>query len=161
MFAESYPKRFTLAKQADVSFAERELVFTQTDHSARAPDVNGAESGLIIIFVTGEEVEDVVLARIGTGLERGPGYGRDRGNGRRQWFEAALLPQFCQIRQFAVCEELFGKTVIHAVEAENYAFFYFASRESVPAADGPDQIADGPGEQGQKRREQGREDSEE
>ena len=83
------PKRAALAKQSDVGPAQGQSVLAQADGSPRRADLHGTQSRLVGPQVRREEVEDVVLARIDPGLERGPSDGRNGRDGGGQRFEAA------------------------------------------------------------------------
>ena len=108
-----------------------------------------------------EEVEDVVLARIHAGLERGPRDRRDRRHGRAERPETAFVPQRREVGQLALVEHLFGEPMVHSVEAEDHDPLHPAPPQRSPPEQGPRQQTDRPGEDRDESREDRGEDREE
>ena len=73
VLAQDGPERFALAEQANVRFPDRDFVLSNFDLSAGAADVHGTQLGQVRTFITGQEIEDIVLAGVDAGLETGPG----------------------------------------------------------------------------------------
>ena len=88
VLAEDVPERLALAEQPHIGLAQGDPVFPQPDRPTGRPDLDRTQLGVVVVRIRGQEVEDVVLARVDAGLERGPRDGRERRHGRAERPEA-------------------------------------------------------------------------
>src|SRR5262249_29130284 len=102
VLAQDVPERLALPQQPNVRLAQRDPVLSQADRTAGRPNFHRAQLGLIAAEVGGQEIKDVVLARIDAGLKGGPGDRREWRQGGAKRFETTLSAELGQMGELTL-----------------------------------------------------------
>ena len=135
--AEHGPERFRPPEHADLRLLQRDLPLAELQEALDPADVGRGQLGQVAPQVAVEEVEDVVLARIGPGRERRPGDRRQRREGAGDPPVAALLAEDLEVGQLALLHHPLGQPRILAVETDEHEPPDVRLRRLLPPHDPP------------------------
>ena len=114
--AEDAPEWATLSQQANVRACKGKSPLAESKQGSGRMNFNGTHLGKVTLFVGNQKVEDIVLARIDSGLERGPGDGGNWRKGAAQSLESSLIPKSGQMGQLVLSQHLSRQAVVKSVE---------------------------------------------
>ncbi len=160
VLAQDVPEGLALTKQPHISPSEWDMVLADLDRPAGRPDLDRAQLGAIGAQVRRKEVEDIVLARVHTGLKGGPRHWRDGGDGRAERFETTLVSQRSEVGELSLLEHLFRQLVVHSVKAQDHDPLHPAAPQRSPAKEQTRQQPHRPGEHRDESRQDRGEDGE-
>src|SRR5262249_16958070 len=139
---------------------QRDAPAAQLEAALDVADVRRGEEGQVGAPIPVQKIENVVLRGVRPGAERGPGYGRDRGEGRLQGEVAPALGQLPEPGQLSLGEKGRGEVRIVPVETDDDQSPDPALR-GLPATQDPPERPEGPDEEGDDRQDDRREQDQE